>query len=101
MLTAKLFVPLGAPDQASAGETFLPVQSKPLNTCSSAIFPPGFTSGLVSVIALDALALASPATVAIVKTANLGIQALLPSTSASPGALWIFDRAGHRCKRRR
>jgi len=41
MLTAKLFVSFAAPDQESAGDTFLPVQSYPLNTCSSAILAPG------------------------------------------------------------
>jgi hypothetical protein len=53
-LTAKLFVSFGAPDQESAGDTFLPVQSHPLNTCSSAILAPGLMSGLVTVIAFAA-----------------------------------------------
>ena len=51
MLTAKLFVPFGAPDQASEGETFWPEQPKLLNTCSSAILPPALISELVTVIA--------------------------------------------------
>src|SRR6266702_7204618 len=37
--SAKLFVASGAPDQASAGETFSPEQPKPLYTCSMSIVP--------------------------------------------------------------
>jgi hypothetical protein len=47
-MSAKLFVPAGAPVQASAGETFCPVQPKPLNTCSIFIVAPSATSGLDS-----------------------------------------------------
>ena len=39
---------LHAPDHWSAGEMFLPLHPKPLNTCSSAIVAPGLMSGLVS-----------------------------------------------------
>src|SRR5262249_47861541 len=46
--SAKLFVPEGAPDHASAGETFCPEQPKPLNTCSIAMGPLGLMSGLLS-----------------------------------------------------
>ena len=47
-VTAKLLVPAGAPDQLSAGDTFLPVQPKLLNTKVSAIFAPSEISGLFS-----------------------------------------------------
>src|SRR6185312_9286146 len=47
MLTAKLLVPLGAPLQFRAGEILLPVQPKPLNTCSLAMVPPSLMSGLL------------------------------------------------------
>src|SRR5579871_1245306 len=47
MLSAKLLVPLGAPLQLRLGETLLPVQPNPLNTCSLAIVPPSLTSALV------------------------------------------------------
>src|SRR5208337_1918275 len=70
MLTAKLFVPLGAPDLESAGETFWPVQPKLLNTCSSAIFPPGLMSGLVRVMALAAPAPERPAMVKRLRAAK-------------------------------
>src|SRR5208337_2115476 len=79
MLTAKLFVPLGAPDQESAGDTFWPVQPQLLKTCSSAIFPPAFTSGLVRVIAGAALAPARPATARMLKAANTLIVSVLPN----------------------
>jgi hypothetical protein len=68
-------VPFGAPDQASAGETFFPVQSAPLNACSSAILPPGLMSGLVSVSAFAELALKRPATVNTVTCATFTIDA--------------------------
>src|SRR5271165_7085584 len=73
-LTAKLFVPFGAPDQDSAGETFLPVQSQPLNTCSSAIFAPGLMSGLVSVIAFAAPAPRRPAVASSIEAEALGMH---------------------------
>jgi hypothetical protein len=66
IVTAKLFVPLGAPDQASAGDMFSPLQSQPLKTCSLAILPPGLISGLVRDIALAAPPLASPPAIAAV-----------------------------------
>src|SRR6185312_16732458 len=47
MLTAKLLVSFGAPLQFRAGEILLPVQPKPLNTCSLAIVPPSLMSGLL------------------------------------------------------
>src|SRR5262245_34276261 len=47
-ITAKLFVPAGAPLHTRAGETFLPVQPKLLNTCASAMGLPPWSSGLVS-----------------------------------------------------
>src|SRR5262249_36904480 len=49
IITAKLFVPAGAPLQLKAGEMLLPVQPNPLNTCSLAIVEPSLTSGLVNV----------------------------------------------------
>src|SRR4051812_15105250 len=45
--TAKLFVSLGAPDHSSAGDTFCPLQPKPLNVCSAAIVAPGLISALI------------------------------------------------------
>src|SRR5487761_2447071 len=45
---AKLCVPGGAPDHASAGERFPPVQPKLSYACSSAIGAPGAVSGLVN-----------------------------------------------------
>ena len=50
MLTAKLLVPVGAPLQFSAGETLLPLQPKPLNTCSLATVAPSLRSALVKVM---------------------------------------------------
>src|SRR5262249_53549336 len=47
MVRAKLLVPSGAPSHISAGERFLPVQPKLLNTCSIGRVPPSFRSGLV------------------------------------------------------
>src|SRR5213076_2743116 len=47
MVTAKLLAPAGAPLQYSAGETLLPVQPKPLNTCSLAMVAPSLRSVLV------------------------------------------------------
>src|SRR6185312_6494130 len=47
MLTAKLLVSFGAPLQFRAGEILLPVQPKPLNTCSLAMVPPSLMSGLL------------------------------------------------------
>src|ERR1700721_2752905 len=48
-MMAKLFVSAGAPLQNSAGERFLPLQPKPLNTWSSAIVLPWPMSGLTRV----------------------------------------------------
>jgi hypothetical protein len=61
---------------------FLPVQSQPLNTCSSAIFPPDLMSGLVKVIAFAALALTSPATASKDK-ATIFRMTLLPLSRRS------------------
>jgi hypothetical protein len=49
MVSAKLLVLAGAPDQARRGEIFCPVQPKALNTCSLWMVPPSLISGLVSV----------------------------------------------------
>src|SRR5258706_11025875 len=50
MVTAKLLVPPGAPLQLSAGETLLPVQPKPLNTCSLAMVAPSLRSVLAKLM---------------------------------------------------
>src|SRR5208283_606185 len=92
---AKLLVPLGAPDQSSAGEIFLPVQSQPLNTCSSAILAPGLTSGLVKVSALAAPALANPPSTTAVIKENSRITQLLPQTPTIAPSL-----VGTACRRR-
>jgi hypothetical protein len=84
MLTAKLLVSFGAPDQESAGDTFLPVQSQPLKTCSSAIFPPGLMSGLVTVIACAAPApISAPIRIAG-PTAIVRIASFLPKAPIKP-----------------
>src|SRR4051794_4014821 len=56
--TAKLLVPAGAPLQLRAGEMLAPLQPNPFKSCSSAIVPPSFRSGLVKVrpCACEALA---------------------------------------------
>jgi hypothetical protein len=59
MDNAILLVPAGASDQVNSGEMFLPVQSKLLNTYSSAIVAPGLMSGLVSESACAAVTLAN------------------------------------------
>src|SRR5271167_3558728 len=81
MLTAKLFVPRGAPVQRSSGDTFLPVQSQPLNTCSSAIRPPCRMSGLVKVSELAAPALATPPTISAVQKAIVRMRFVPPKAS--------------------
>src|ERR1700751_5177361 len=63
MVTAKLLVPLGAPLQLNAGERLLPVQPKPLNTCSLAMVPPSLMSELVRVMLC---AFAAPEPIALV-----------------------------------
>jgi hypothetical protein len=50
MLTAKLLVPLGALLQLNAGETLLPVQPKPLNSCSLAMVEPSLRAVLAKVM---------------------------------------------------
>src|SRR5215218_2128160 len=48
-VTAKLFVPAGAPAHWSAGDTFCPEHPKVFATWRAAIVPPGLRSGLVRV----------------------------------------------------
>src|SRR5580698_6691556 len=85
---AKLLVPLGAPDQLKAGEIFLPVQPKPLNTCSSAILASGLRSGLVSSKAPAAPALATPPkTIAVInRRFCMAYSSPLPPVAASLAA---------------
>src|SRR5688572_22987904 len=49
MVTAKLLVPAGAPDQASCGEMFSPLHPMPLNTCLLERVAPSLMSVEVSV----------------------------------------------------
>jgi hypothetical protein len=73
MVTAKLFVPLGAPSQLNGGERLSPVQPKPLNTCSLAMVPPSLMSGLVKVMlcAFAALEPSAPMPSTAIQRANL------------------------------
>src|SRR5450759_3818689 len=48
-VSARLLVPAGAPLQASAGDTFLPEQPKPLKTWSMPMVAPSFSVGEVRV----------------------------------------------------
>src|SRR6476659_2571517 len=63
-VTAKLFVPFGARSQRSSGEVFVPLQPKPLNTCSFPMVPLSFTVGLVS---LKSAAHATPGSTTMVR----------------------------------
>src|SRR5215469_15525604 len=49
MVTAKLLVPAGAPDQDNSGEWLPPVQPKLLNTCDIGMVPPSLNAWLVTV----------------------------------------------------
>src|SRR5450759_3877282 len=75
MVTAKLLVPCGAPLQLKLGEILLPVQPKPLNTCSSAILAPSLISALVSFIpaAFAALTATTPAPTVASQTDNFAM----------------------------
>src|SRR5580658_7237339 len=86
MLMAKLLVAFGAPDQASAGDTFGLVQPKRLAACSLAILPPGLMSVLVRVRALAAPAPPRPQATSPATKAKARIACLLPLTSRRPWA---------------
>src|SRR5574337_71169 len=91
---AKLFVPFGAPDHSSAGDTLPPEQPQPLPlySCSSAIFAPALMSGLLRANAFAALAPASAATANAVKVA-IQRMGLSPPMSQSLVALgtWRYS----------
>src|ERR1700704_3209779 len=79
MLTAKLLVAAGAPLQFRLGEILLPVQPKPLNTCSVAMVAPSLSSVLVKVILCAFAALAPDALTpsAAIQTASF-VMAVAP-----------------------
>jgi hypothetical protein len=76
MVTAKLLLPLGAPLQLSAGETLLPVQPKPLNTCSLVMVAPSLRSALVRVM--------------LCAFAALGPNRLRPSAAKTAGLFMAY-----------